>query len=537
MKRIFWSGRLRFPYGFHTGDGRRLDVADQPLFRAADGRVELAGSSLAGVLRADLRRLLGGRCRRGPRCRCVVCRLFGPEAAERRGTETRLSASRLYVRGGRTEGSPSLRIRDHVGIDRRTRVAADQRKYDVEIVDAGAVFPFELRLDHARREEIAALECVLRRLAGGWLFLGGKTASGLGRAEVVALKRHELDLSDPPELVRHLLDEAPGEPSTDLLLEPGWRERWEPPSGGGNGRGTDTDGGWGQLRLRLELAFPRGLLVNDPAEALASGFDHATLVNGEGRPLVPGSSLRGALRSRGERILRSLGGPRAACDLNTRGCACHERIEQENAERRKRHEKPLAFIEEVERHCLACRVFGSGRLASAFKVTDFLALAEQGGAELRHEFVAIDRFTGGAASGAKFDALARSGVVVAGEIQLEIGRHRLSAWSLGLLALVLRDVLLADLPLGFGTAKGFNEYAARVTAVDRFWARPPAALEGADPRPPGCAGWAPPTDQALDSPVTAGELAEDLVRRRMESWVAALLHRIAALETQEGGRV
>ena len=63
-KRVTYRGKLCFPHGFHSGDGRRLGIADQPLFREADGSVALCGSSLAGVLRADL--ILNWRSRNAP---------------------------------------------------------------------------------------------------------------------------------------------------------------------------------------------------------------------------------------------------------------------------------------------------------------------------------------------------------------------------------------------------------------------------------------------------------------------------------------
>ncbi len=211
MKRTTYTGALRFPYGFHTGDGRRLGAVDQPLFRETDGQVALSGSSLAGVLRADLERLTGG-CRRAPECRCVVCRLLGPRAAGRRrqdGEDSHLAASRLHVLGGASSGPLSTRVRDRVGIDRRTRTAADRRKYDVEVVEGGVEFPFELRIDDPQEDELRALEAVLQRLAAGWLFLGGKTSSGLGRAELVRLDRAELDMTRPADLVENLLSDDP----------------------------------------------------------------------------------------------------------------------------------------------------------------------------------------------------------------------------------------------------------------------------------------------------------------------------------------
>jgi CRISPR-associated RAMP protein (TIGR02581 family) len=542
LKRVTWAGTLRFPYGFHTGDGRRLGAVDQPLFREPDGGVALSGASLAGVLRSDLERLAresageGEACRRGPACRCVVCRLMGPRAERRRGAdEEGLRASRLHVLGGRAEGA-AARVRDRVGIDRRTRTAADRRKYDVEVLDGGAEVPFELRLDDPEPDELLYLEAALSRLAGGWLFLGGKTSSGLGRAEVARLERRELDLGQPERLVAHLLADEPTAGAEVVPLVPsGWAASWDLAPGEAALATSAGTAAWGQVRLGLALSFPLGFLVNDPVESLLSGLDHTFVRAADGRPVLPGSALRGALRSRAERILRTLGGnaaDTAACDLNRKDAACHEAVEKESRRRREAGEQALSVDQERARHCLACRVFGSGRLASPVKLTDFPAAAP--GSPLRHEYVAVDRFTGGAAEGKKFNAEAAApGVVMAGELHLEIGPGRLEDWGLGLLALVLRDLLLGDLPVGFGTAKGLNEHGARVTAADRFWLRPPAPFAGTDlDTGPGPARWSPPADRALDSPAAAAELAGEGLRHRFAGWVEALHRKVAERRAQ-----
>lgn len=540
MIRHVYQGRILLAHGFHTGDGRRLDVTDQPLARDADGRLELSGSSLAGVLRADSLRLAramgnGPACSGRPRCGCVTCGLFGPRAESSRDTESDpLRSSKLYVRGGPAIEAPRTRIRDRVGIDRKTHTAADRRKYDVEVAEA-VTFPFELRCDDPDVDEREHLEVVLRRLATGWLFLGGKSASGLGRAELTELEHTTLDLADRQTLIGHLLGDgatAGGQP-IDLLGRADWLDTWRaisgaPAQGAGDGdQGENSE--WAQIRLGLRLELPYGLLVNDPTEAMMGGFDHAFLRYDDGRPVLAGSALRGVLRSRAEQILRTLAGPDAACDLNTQGEACHQRLEETSGKPRKKR----SFEEERAEHCLACRVFGSGRLASAFRLTDFVPeVAGSVDTELGrvHEMVAIDRVTGGAADGAKFDAQVSAPVVLHGELSVELGRDRLGAWEVGLLLLGLRDLLLGDLPFGFGTAKGLNEYRATITSAHRFWIRPPALLaakDRAEEDGPGMVSWISDPGAAMDRPSALVQLGDPRLAQGLRACVEALHEQIA----------
>jgi len=68
------------------------------------------------------------------------------------------------------------------------------------------------------------------------------------------------------------------------------------------------------------------------------------------------------------------------------------------------------------------------------------------------DFLAIDRFTGGGAEGAKFDALA----LWQPAFTLRLHLDNPADWELGWLWLALRDLAAGWLTVGFGGAKGFG---------------------------------------------------------------------------------
>ena len=178
---------------------------------------------------------------------------------------------------------------------------------------------------------------------------------------------------------------------------------------------------------------------------------------------MAGAGLRGVLRSHAERIARTLAtleadGQEAFCKT----CPACSPVES-------RAESPLASCdsllrkaevsanEEVVDHqlCLACRLFGSTRRGSRLVVEDALyqPTQQQEKPVLKMlDFLAIDRFTGGGADGAKFDALALWKPAFAFRLYLDNPK----SWELGWLELVLRDMVAGWLHVGMGTAKGFG---------------------------------------------------------------------------------
>lgn len=167
---------------------------------------------------------------------------------------------------------------------------------------------------------------------------------------------------------------------------------------------------------------------------------------GEMTVFLPGSSLKGTLRSYCEKIARTVRpeyiGPEWCCDPFDSRSSCSHRLERET----------LAAIR-YARSCVACRTFGHTGLGSHVSLTDAYPLGEP---KLeQRDGVAIDRMYGAAANPFNME------VVTQGVFRCTLTLRNFQLWQVGLLTLGLRDIGRGQVPIGFGKSKGFGR--VRVT--------------------------------------------------------------------------
>lgn len=451
----------------HIGSGEGNNLTDALLRRDTQGQLFIPGTAIAGVLRSLLTRLAprfglapcaaltGG----GDSCSCSVCHLFGdvnPTDEE----ESQSAASRLLVFNATPVGklSRSL-IRDGVGIDRATGAAARAGavKFDLEVLPAGAAFSLRLELRDPTPKDEALLAAGLAEWEAGRLWLGGNVARGLGAFELSNLEYRTLPLEQPEQVLAFLRNDKPWQ---QAQAQPDWLARQveslRPVPADDQPRAVAR--GWLSFTGTLQAEGP--LLTNDTLVSGMTGFDHAPLLQlGDWQhPVLTGASVRGVLRSHAERIARTLATCNAAnATAFPQKCPACSPVES-------RKDAPLASCDTLlkeripsdeivgdEHLCLACRLFGSTRRGSRLIVEDAPFASDKPVLKML-DFLAIDRFTGGGAEGAKFDALALWKPAFALRLHLE----NPEPWELGWLALVLRDLTEGWLQVGFGAAKGFG---------------------------------------------------------------------------------
>lgn len=213
--------------------------------------------------------------------------------------------------------------------------------------------------------------------------------------------------------------------------------------------------------ITATLQMKTALSVGARASLMPAGSDLPVIKTPEGIPFIPGSSLKGVVRSYIERILRTMQELRQthqgerlwACDPLDEQNRCVTR-EQKRRLWEQAGEDDARFTELVwQRSCTACRLFGSPWLASRVSFQD--AMLSNRDSLLRlteiRDGVGIDRDLGSAKTGIKYDF---ETVPSGAEFGIRIMVENAEEWEVGLLLLALEAMRKGELPVGGKTTRG-----------------------------------------------------------------------------------
>ncbi len=461
----------------HIGSGEQLD---HPVLKSDDGRAV----KFNAVMRdREGRPFIPGSSWRGP-LRAWMLKAFDPQKVEALLGHQQKGASSTDSVGGkvafheaRITTAPTLTfavggeppfwdatkltgIEASVAIQRRTRTAADKKLFNTEFVPAGVSFTVELTGQNLSDEEVAMLLRALQEFNitdTDAITLGAEAANGWGRMTWGLGNVHHLTDSD----VAAWLLRFQNPPPPPAALTYGHRT---------TALGTDrkvvmeakataltpNPTTKNQITLELELYFDGPLLVRRSKKPKAPNTpnepDAEPRLTTDGKVLIPERSMRGAIRSQAERILRTLLNPDAADQKIAPDPSLNNEV------LRRKADGSLDF----DALSLAARIFGAGSWKSPIAFTPFASETKvkvQDKTLLDQEFVAIDRFTGGGADGAKFKFRYAWEPVVRGFVTIHLDRWQkagVNELAQGLLLLVARDLMEGDTTFGMGAGKGFG---------------------------------------------------------------------------------
>lgn len=432
----------------HCGDGDTLEPADwrgdKPLgadagrinsvFRDHRGRACIPAATLRGSLRA----------------RANDPKLDPPLFGQANGDQGSIGKLRVQDAPLTLSPAPGGDLLHHpasgtslltgVSLNPITGTAADGKLFTHQVVPAGSCFELVLEADDVSDTELARLLTLL----AGW---DSNAASAIGRGRTHGWGRLR---QQPNSCTLEVLSTAAlREWMTQDAAEPlPWRAQalpeFAPPQPAA-------------IELGFILLPQSPLLVNQPGRVSDKEGDPKLEFSRDanGNALLPGSSLRGALRARCQRILATI---------------AHQR-----------HEVPAAQAWQAV-DGLVTALFGTERRASLLWFSDALA---DNTSEHKQTFIAVDRFTNGVLDSALYGVRAAACDQLQGRCGLanktiangdwrygqspspqadENDSDRLPKgdWWKGLLLLLARDLLEGELSIGWGRSRGFGECHVRL---------------------------------------------------------------------------
>jgi CRISPR/Cas system CSM-associated protein Csm3 (group 7 of RAMP superfamily) len=295
-------------------------------------------------------------------------------------------------------------VRDGIRIDPKTGIVEDKKKFNYEVVEPDNRFSIRCEITlrgslgfHDFKDTIAE---ILGALKNGSISFGAMTTRGFGKVGLENdWKVYHFDFAN-----NHGLSWLEYMASGDLPADKQVSGLTLSGSAGSSGD-LIIEGAF-----RLKSAIMVGAYPSDP------GMPDKVHIKSGGKYVLPGTSIRGAVRTRAEKIINTLGGNGEEMLKSVFGWV--------NDEKKERAIKSRIIIEE--------------------------RIIENVLAEIQSR-IRIDRFTGGTADTALFDSMPLWCSAECPHVYIHIrmpGYSQEDRWIAGLLFQVLKDFWTADLPIG-----------------------------------------------------------------------------------------
>lgn len=269
-----------------------------------------------------------------------------------------------------------------------------------------------------------------------------------------------------------------------------------------------------RLTISGTLVARTALRVGTGRSSESIGAELPVLRDAQGRPLIPGASLKGVFRSHVESLVRAVTDDRRGACAPTGDDHCLGRDEVAHLKDRFKGDNEGLAKAIWKDSCLVCRTFGSPWVASHVWVSDLpVDEATWFGQFQVRDGVAVDRDTGTVAQGLLYNYE----VVPAGTcFECEIVAEGLEDWQLGMLWLGFQPLLRGEMAVGGFRSRGLGTVALEDLNARYF----ELGSEG------GRAA-------RLIDYIVSGTAGDPVERKNARRWVAVFKKKVASLERQE----
>ena len=219
-----------------------------------------------------------------------------------------------------------------------------------------------------------------------------------------------------------------------------------------------------RLEITGKLSTVTALRISSGRSTEPIGSDLPVIKDALNRPLIPGASFKGALRSRLESFLRGIDKNLAEDPANFTSLSRNQTIK--NLKDKYQNDDVALTDKLLEQTDSISRLFGSPWFASKFQVRDLTVVADTWfGQYQERDGVAIDRDTETAADGKLYDFQ----VVPSGtSFDVKVVVENAEKWELGLLAIGLHQFESEQIPLGGGRSRGLGVVRLEIDQMQWF---------------------------------------------------------------------
>jgi len=408
-KRIFVRGKLVTLSPLQIGSGDS-DIIDVEILKDFLDKPFIPSTSISGILRhlsmnSSLMKGTNGENE------ILLKQFWGNHEYLQDKEETISYTSCITIDDLKIEDDYLIALRDNVEIDDESGVAKENAQFNSEILEPGAIFSFqcelELREYHDSEFSEKLLYSLVELLESGEVFLGAKSNNGFGQVKLEGTQICLFDFFKKSDVRSWLKKEfnythftSSTENTFDLVQEMNKKK----------------------MKVAVKFAVRSSILIKSYSVDMDIDAAHIT---SNGRPIIPASSIKGALRHRMNRIAKTI-----------------------NLDIKEDLDNLFGYVD------IDNKLAKKGRFRVYENQLENMEPAKQ-------TRIKIDRFTGGTIDGALFNSepLWNSNIGKQGEIKnrdeetnviiiIEINKPNEDEGGILLLLLALKDMWSEDLPLG-----------------------------------------------------------------------------------------
>ncbi|MFW0884777.1 RAMP superfamily CRISPR-associated protein [Candidatus Acidulodesulfobacterium sp. H_13] len=359
------------------------EETDSDILRDKNGKPFIPGASLAGILRHHLfKHYKEFESNDANDSGLTLLESYFGSANSDNGNISKIIFSDLVL-----VNDAHIQIRDGISIDNKTGITFSKAKFDYEVIEPCAEFKFKIEIGGDNRDELLGFISILEDdIREDKITIGAKTNLGFGRIALEDSSLSFYDLKDKCDIIK-------------------WIKKEDNPFVGNSLRQYKYQSD--SFRMEFDFVIKNSLIIRHYSDdAAAPDSSH---IKSSGHNVIPGTSMKGAIRARAERILNTL---------------------------------KTADGSELLLDC----IFGNPSKPSRLKINEVVVV--QNVVSDVQQRIKIDRFTGGTIEGALFDSMPIFAEDTKNTNKLIMELYKPIDTEIGLLLLILKDLWTGDLLIG-----------------------------------------------------------------------------------------